>query len=400
MYNNKLTVEKRYNFENLLVLMCLFLYTSSQVYYYSDIRVSLPFFYQLTIIFRIFSLVILTFLTLNRIKNLKNLLKYSCVLLLTIFIFVFTKNHEFYFILLFILLYSIQNVEMIDILRCMNWAIIISTIIVVALSLLNIIDNNILIRKTGNSEFLRSSLGFSHPNVFGFMLLEIFINFSLIEKGIKSKFITIKTALITILCIVTINYFSDSRTSTIVIIGLSVFMFLIDKSFFNKRTIYTLSNFSILFSLAFTYYFSINYSYTNIMHITLNRLFSNRLMFLYQFYNRYGFKFWGQEVQMSTSRVGNNYFFLDSGFGRIFIEFGVLFGIIFIGLLLYNNYLGYKNELVVVNVFTVYVSVYSIIQDRLVVEPGWIIPAFYVLIKYSNLFFEKKDRDLSSEDLC
>ncbi|MGX7196879.1 hypothetical protein [Enterococcus olivae] len=385
---NTISFKKKYSISTIFSLFCLFMYTFSQVFYYSNVKISLPIFYSITETLRIASLLFFGILSLYKIRTIKNLFRFAIILLLSIVIFILTKNHEFYFILLVVLVYGMQKVSLKDSIFVINIGIIASFSIIVLMSMLNVIDNNVFIRITENSRTIRNSFGFQHPNGFGFMLLVISINTMIFSNLKKNKYLSMSSIITSICSVFLINTLADSKTSAGLIFIMLAITFFIDRNWFNSKQLFHLSNWLVVFSVGFTYFFSINYQYGNSIHELLNKALSNRVMLLHQFYRVYEFSFLGQNVEMTTYRFGNDYFFLDNGFGRMFIEFGVLYLICFLLLIFYSNYIAYKNDDINVSVYIIFIAIYTLIQDRMVVDAGWILPAVYVLTNYSSIFLK------------
>lgn len=189
-----------------------------------------------------------------------------------------------------------------------------------------------------NLTSFRNSMGFSHPNTFGFYLMLLCFEYIYIKTKEKKK-IKLYNYLILILTMFIIDYFSDSRSSEISLILLIIFIMFGRKIFDNismsktKKIIFS-NSFIILaiISLYITHLVNIK----NAFGLYINELSSGRFFYTNLFYITYGIKMFGQKLLLVSTEQAKlthtSALVLDNAYMHILIRYGLVFFIIFANL--------------------------------------------------------------------
>ena len=354
---------------------------------YSSFKVSYSDYYVIFDLSRILILFLMGIVSFMKIKNLKNFLSFALLLGSIIIVMVITRNNSVFFIILILLIYTVKDLTPIVIINIMKKTILVTTLVLVFLSLINVIQNIEVFRIFNDGSLQsRSALGFTHPNSFGFMVLMYIVLTFWSEWIIKTKFITFKSFAVEVIGIYPIIEIADSRTPFLLVILITILCLFTDLKIVNIKNLYRISFSTLITSIIFTIYFSVYYKYSNTLHLFISRILSGRLDLMNTFYKRYGFSILGQSVYMTSSKTISffeDYSYLDSGFGRAFIEFGFLFATVFIILFIISINNGKKSNNYGVLVFGIFISIYLVIQDRFMIEPVWSLPLFIFLF-YKN----------------
>lgn len=202
--------------------------------------------------------------------------------------------------------------------------------LIIGLSITGVINNYILIRNNTNQ--LRYSLGFIHPNIFSSFFLTLCIEY------IYLKYYKIKKIeyLLIIIIMFFVNLITDSRTCIYIVI-LLIILCIYFKNFSNKFErnkilkniiIYLTTIFSIISLIL-----SKNFNIYNNNYININNLFSGRIQQANKFINEYGLSLFGQKVQIISYRdaldKGIKAAILDNAYINMFTIYGVITLIIF-----------------------------------------------------------------------
>jgi len=222
------------------------------------------------------------------------------------------------------------------------WTYLVNFILVLSLTYLGLIETFF----HGRPDFMRSSLGFTHPNMTGAMVLAIFIAYLLKKKENPSLYILASFVPIFII----LNQFIGSRTGLIIIIFMLTCIILlklcekwqVKLDFLNKYKVFLISGlpFLFLFGSYFLSYFFINES--NIF-LFLNQLVTWRIGMGSLFIQEYPLTLWGVQIYQNArdpaSIAEYGYRFLDNGFLLSLLAVGLIYTLL---RLLYCSWLGNK----------------------------------------------------------
>ena len=195
---------------------------------------------------------------------------------------------------------------------------------VVSFHYLGLTNDYLMMRADGT---IRNSMGFSHPNSFGFYLMIIAFEYIYISF-MKNNKIQIKNYILILLIMYIINYFSDSRTSILAIILFLLFLNFKDKIIKNKKiNTFAIKNIFIIMTiltLTFTYLYGNYNTYANQM----NNLTSNRLYYSNYFYKTYGPSIVGQKIETisteSAKKSNKKPIVLDNCYIQLIVRYGIL----------------------------------------------------------------------------
>ena len=220
-------------------------------------------------------------------------------------------------------------------------------------TLLGFVDNSVRIR-VDDSDIVRYSMGYSHPNVFGVYIFTL-ISLWFILYGNKRRVLKILVSLgATIFCFMVTN----SRTSLM----LNLF-YIFMAVFVNK--IKDIGKLRFMAKLAFPFCFALSIAMTIIYNTgigsVLNKLLSSRLSLSERYLRVYGIKPFGQTIEYNIS--ANSYSYLDSGYLSLFIQFGLIVGIVCLVLYYHMGKMNYTNRYIYIAVIGF--AVYGIIEDLL-----------------------------------
>ena len=205
---------------------------------------------------------------------------------------------------------------------------------VLLMHFLGLTNDYIVYRDLGS---MRSSMGFSHPNTFGFHLM--ILCFEYVYNFVRGKKrIGIFNYSYILLLLFAIDYFSDSRSSIIALILLFVYLVFgrglfdrIRKSNVKSKIVSFTFVFCFLISLFMTYLFQKNNSFG----LYINKLTSGRLFYANMFLNNYSIKPFGQYLLLiSTEKAkllhnSSLALVLDNSYIHILLRYGVFYLIAF-----------------------------------------------------------------------
>lgn len=179
--------------------------------------------------------------------------------------------------------------------------------------------------------FIRSSLGFSHPNVIGLYLLSMCAEF----VYIRGRNIKLFDILIWIIIAIIFDHYTDSRTSFFCIF-LLLGITLILKYSLNSKNIQIKKNMKIkMMILPFTltiicFIFAILYKNNFQSFANYNKILSGRLYYWSYFIDSYNINFFGHYITKTKSiLISSSRLILDNSFIRIILEYGIISAISF-----------------------------------------------------------------------
>lgn len=233
---------------------------------------------------------------------------------------------------------------------------LISTIIIILCYYLNLTDVYYMYRSDGT---IRSSMGFSHPNIFGGFVFSIVCDYIFLRKDK----INIFDIVVIILLSFGVSYFSDSRTSQICIIlvmlgsifikidkikilDLKLVKFIVNNSFF----IFSIISFILAYLLV----------QNNPTVINLNESLSGRISFIARFFDEYVVNLFGREIEiigtLQSKTTGESPWILDNSYAMILLRYGVVTFLmmgIFLNIFFKNTYKYDKYILIIMFVFLI-----------------------------------------------
>ncbi len=284
-------------------------------------------------------LFIIDILLLKEIKfNIKGLLVVFLLMCYSV-IFLFTKDT--YFLSLFVIVYASLKINPKKILKVSFYLLLFLTIIVLLLTVLGVLENRNLIKKTGESRF---TFGFYHSNVLPMIIFYLFGYRLILKKKLSKKEIAVWLALS-----LSAYYFCYSRSG---IIG-SVVIFVLYAVYQNREIIEKniLSKIMFKYSILLLNIFNTAMIILSPYHISIvyriNQMFTGRFALAYLKSKDIGLHL----VSLSSGGTfSSSEYTIDSGYSYVLLKYGLLF-ILFYVFLQFCIYKKYKNDKMMIIVF-------------------------------------------------
>lgn len=288
----------------------------------------------------------------------------------------------------FLLIASSKNIDFDKYIKFVfRWSIIF-LIFVLLLHFFGCTNDYIDIRPNG---VYRSSMGFAHPNTFGYILMIIAIEYIYIKRD-KIK---LRNAIVLIPYICIINYFSNSRSSTIVLIMLMIFIFF--QKIFGEKIVYNkiiqfLIKHSFILLFLFISFGLLLYSKSNEFGNLLNDLLSKRLYWLNYYVTNYDISLFGQNIEIISLKLANmlnvTYAALDNVYYYILLNYGVI-----VFLLIAYAYrklfeFFYKNHDTIEIILFLLINIYGLFEKTTI-----IINLNCFLIMFGIILYNKKKKE-------
>lgn len=202
-----------------------------------------------------------------------------------------------------------------------------------ALAITGLIPNYVL--DTVGSTGIRTSYGFSHPNVFAASIMICIICWCYLNwKKVK----VYQVILISIIGYV-IMRLTDSSAATIIIVFITLIA-LLERWFDKKGKLkiwYVIAAGLLVFCPIASYYLMTNFSMLNDGMLALDLFASGRIRLMNSFYLNYGWSLWGQEALFDMENRSLLLFALDNSYAYLLIQFGLITTLMY--------YLGIAREL-------------------------------------------------------
>lgn len=273
--------------------------------------------------FKYIAIILLIFKCFIQDKNYNKKTILSIIFLSIIGVITFFVSKDGTFIILLLLIFASKDILFDDIVKKDFYIKLILVLFMLVMYLSGLTSEYVIYRD--NSE--RRSFGFSHPNVFGFIIVMIAIEYIFIHRE-KLKLVHLIPG---ILAIFIINIFSDSRSSTLLMI-IIIIMCILDKIncskiIYNKLVKQIIKNSFVIFtliSLVITFLF---YKNTKI-GIFFNEFFSGRISFILEFLQKYKINLFGNDLLLISTELskitGKGFLILDNSFILILLHYGII----------------------------------------------------------------------------
>lgn len=271
------------------------------------------------------SFICLTLITLIIQNGKYNTQKFTIMVIALLFLLInyyITKDSTL--IKLYLLVITFKDMEVDNFVRYDLILKIILFILVIIFSKVGWAENIIIDRADGT---IRQSLGFSHPNALGAYIMSMCFSY------VYLKFNKIKFYDIILICglLIMINVFTDSRTSTLAMIFLIIFLFL-NSIIKNKKMIKKFVPYLPLVFCILSFIVTLLYNRSEFVN-SLDIILSRRIMYGNLFLKKYSTSLFGHNiVTVSTlqSRILNvTPQILDNSYLFLFIKYGILIFILF-----------------------------------------------------------------------
>ena len=272
--------------------------------------------------FKLIAIIILLFCCIIQSK------KYNIKTIITIYMLIiinalvcFTSN-DTTILLLFLIILSLKNIDLIKLLKFDISLKIMIIILLYILSKFGMTNEGIFFR----DGIMRYAFGFTQPNTFGDIVASVIIEYIYINQN--------RMNIIKSICILSISllvsHYSDSRTSlviSLIIILCCIFKdTLINKIIYKKPMKFIIENSWIIFTLI-TILFTILYQNNNSFGIWINDALSNRIKYIIRFLNNYNIKLFGNKLvfvySLTARTTGLTYAVLDNAYIRMILQYGI-----------------------------------------------------------------------------
>lgn len=212
---------------------------------------------------------------------------------------------------------------------------------------LGIIENFVTYRQ--GSVIQRNSYGYLHATEFATTLVWIAISYIYIFR----KNYTIWHSIVCMVCAYITYFYADARISTVMLVLLCIFELtvtfrkrLYGNKFFNYMIVY-LAKYGMMICTAISFIATICYNPLDSKMNILNNFFTGRLELQHIGFLKYGFRFFGQKVDMVgmslnyVNSIFKNYFYIDCAY----IQMGMRYGLVFLLMMIIVFYLATKRAI-------------------------------------------------------
>ncbi len=264
---------------------------------------------------------------------------------------------------LLLLIYASENIDFNKFMRYTFKITVGMIAIVLICNFLGLTEENIVYREDGS---IRSAMGFSHPNTFGYLILLTYFEYIYIHKDKFSK----KMLFVILPAIILINYFCDSRTSMIILILLSLFVLFRThtlEKLFEQRFIKTFITHSFIILTLLTFFCVYLYNSDNEIGLKINELLSGRIYWISNLMDQYGINLFGHNIrligQKQAALEGISPVYLDNGYFYILLKYGLCLFLVFA--LAYKKVIKYfyKNKDYVIILILFLLSIYCLMEN-------------------------------------
>ena len=233
---------------------------------------------------------------------------------------------------------------------------------------------------------IRSSMGFSHPNIFATYVFSICCEYVYLNyKNMKLY----KVILLIIISFI-ITYFSDSRTAQFAIIILALIWYINNKfNIFKYKVINKILTIMFIILTGVSYGTGMLYAQGNkIIEIT-DELLTGRIKCIYYFINKYDINLLGNELELIGTREALEYNtsakILDNSYIKILLQFGIVNYVLFVLLLYYGIKRAIKEKNYALCLIFLIYFIYGISENAL-----YLIRYNIFLLYFSNIIYLKE----------
>ena len=338
------------------------------------------------------SLGLLVFTSILQIHKLKSneLMIMILIMLLALISYIFSDDSIV--LKLFLVIYSSKTLDFNDFIKKDLYVKLIFFIIVIILHFNGLTTDYIMYRSDGT---MRSSMGFSHPNIFGLYIFMFCMELVYLKRN-KLKLYDY----VMIICLLLVIYnYSDSRASIISLVLLITLLltknFLIKYVFSRKVIKFFVQNSFLIFTII-TYIATILYSNNYEIGKIMNTITSNRITSICYFLDNYGINLFGKKLYLvSTEKsvlLSIKAYILDNCYFNLLIKYGaIIFLIIFlITRKMFERLYNYKKVSLII-IFLI-LLVYGLMENSI-----FKITYTPFLLYFGNVLYSKKESDENEE---
>lgn len=293
-----------------------------KLYYYLYISlISFYYAFRESVIYDIISLDLLIYISIvfliGKVFNTKYTIKESIIIIILVFLGIFSAltSKEATFILVIGSVIGMKNIAYRNVLKIVFAIKLGSSILLITTSLLNVIENRLVVHFRNGEAVYRYALGYKHPNQFALTTFTLICIYFLLN-GNKRKKYDIPICILIILCVYFITY---SRTFFLLTM-LMLCLILIDRYFGLFITLKKVAFFIFPVGLVISYYFPMN------LNITLIKVIDSLMQYRFSiskiYLGRYDIKLFGQSLTITSP--------FDSGYMNLLLRHGLIITLLFL----------------------------------------------------------------------
>lgn len=296
-------------------------------------------------------------------------------------------------ILIIVICFSIMKTDINKVFKQCITVLTLGYIIVIILSFLGIIQDEVTSRWFGNymgsffaGEYIRHQMGFLSSNQIPLTLMIIYIMLIAYKKDSISFFEHLCFLFANLYCF--FNF--GSRVSFILILFIFILFYLVKIKQKNKTIGTSMCFFWLIFIICGFISISCSYLYNPNSYIwfIINQIFYNRLRWSQAVLKNYGVSFFGfgLEIGKTTGIAGEN--IIDNGYILLLMQKGVILFIIIIGIWCYITYKAEKEKNYFLLISLLIIAIASLIDDHLI---SYKMIPFYCLCSVYNLKYKSSN---------
>lgn len=370
---------------NELIFFCAYVFT---MFYYMFSNVLIVQDYRKYIIAFTYGLLFFNIIIQSRKYSYKSIFIIAIILIISIISWRKSKDNRVMVMILF--LFSMKNIEFDKVIKVDLKFKLFFIIAIVLLYKLGYTDSYYMVRDNG---MIRSSMGFSHPNVFGLYVFGCICDYVYLCYR-KSKRINY---LLLIIVYILVSRSADSRTAQMGIISIILFYNIFKRFDFNKKIFIKLLPWLFLILGTISYTVGSTYDRNNMVLRKVNNLFSTRISLMNDFLDEYEVTLFGNQLDIVGTRDALKYHIktkaLDNAFVKILLMYGLLVYILYAIIFYVIIYFCIKKGNNILLLLTFIFLFYGLMENALYQINHNIFILYFSNILYSDekIYMKKKD---------
>lgn len=267
-------------------------------------------------------------------------------------------------LILLLMLFAIKNIQFTSLVKFDMYLKIFIVVLLFILYKFGYTNETLTLR----DGVIRYSYGFSHPNLFGFVVSNIVMDFIFLNKNRMNLFYILFVCIVIFL----IDHYSDSRSSAILLFMILLICLCKEeklKKFFENRIIkFIVSNAWFIFTIISLILGYLYFKNTDI-GIQLNLLFTSRLRHISEFLTKYDVNLFGNKLILISTEdalvLKTAPAILDNTYIHYLLRFGIIISLIIaIYLKRVFKYAYSKKNYVLIGILFIFL-IYSMMENRL-----------------------------------
>lgn len=262
---------------------------------------------------------------------------------------------------------------------------------VTSVCLIGLIENYTMVRPDGS---LRYAMGFNHPNSFAGIVISVLLEWMCMKI---QKTIRFRHVVWIVLMVAIVDWLTNSRTFELSMIITLILTYVFIKAK-NSKLINAVFIGMPFFLSILSFGIVLLYDRSNSNWVMIDTFVSNRISFAQNFIMEYKLRLWGQNLNLVGSIqaliTSENTHILDMGYLRFVLQYGLIFSILLIAIIMIDMSYAMKKKNVTMIVLLTFLCVSAVFESTLG-NPiyNYIIP----IVTTGVLSNMKKDRSLRKE---